>query len=255
MSAFLKWLAPQLDEVRASMPGQISTIASELTSEGTHARTPRTSAELIFALNLFFRFAAEAGAISADDQERLKFEASISIAEEADAQREFQEANEPTNHFVRLLVAVLSSSRGHVAGPDGDFPTEETCKVTNARAWGWRRLGDAVTHSGGLIGIESQWQPQGRRIGWISEDGKTLYLEQEGSYATCQALANEQGMPIGTSQHSLAKRLQENGFLTETDVARNRIPVRKMLEGRRRYVLALNAEKINPEEREPGEDG
>jgi hypothetical protein len=137
---------------------------------------------------------------------------------------------EPCSQFLVLLRAALASGRAHVADSAGNEPY-------NARAWGWRSV---------MVGAGSreEWQPLGKRIGWVS--GEDLYLEPEAAYAESQKLATELGETLPISSRTLWRRMREKGLLSSWEQARQRNTVRRSLEGvRHREVIHLRADILS----------
>jgi hypothetical protein len=122
---------------------------------------------------------------------------------------------EPAALFLRLLSAAVASGRAHLANPEDEHPED-------AQRWGWRPTG-------------TEWQAQGRRIGWV--DGENVYLEPEAAYAEACELARQQGGSVPITPNALRRRLKEKGLLVTGDTARGKLTVRKTLQGNRREVL------------------
>ena len=93
----------------------------------------------------------------------------------------------------------------------------------NPGAWGWRQ------HPGGFP------VPAGDRVGWL--DGDDLYLEPHKTYQVVQKLAKDGGESISIGASALHKRLADRKLLVSTDRARERLTVRKQIDGARRPVL------------------
>jgi hypothetical protein len=108
-----------------------------------------------------------------------------------------------------------------VANPRGDEPDERP------EAWGWRRR---------VIGTgdhrREEWQPQGRRVGWL--DGNNLYLDPEAAHSEAQRMATEKGECLPVTSATLGKRLQEKKLLVAMDPGHQ--TVRRIIEGRRQRV-------------------
>jgi hypothetical protein len=104
----------------------------------------------------------------------------------------------------------------------------------SAETWGWRRK---------MVGLGDQeraeWQPQGKRVGWLA--GNDLYLDPESAHAEAQKLATEKGESLSITSRTLSKRLHEKGLLLTTEQDRGKLTVRKSLEGRRQEVWHLCA--------------
>jgi hypothetical protein len=219
LSGFLRWLAPQLDSIRARLRADLAELRDRARGDGQHARTPGIVADLALGLRYLLDFAQSAGAISETERGDLWERGWAALKEAAAAQGAQIATAEPTGLFLRLLAAALASGRAHVAGPEGDRPADPG-------AWGWRAAGD-------------NWNAQGRRVGWL--DGADLYLEPEAVYAEVQELARQQGDGLPIAPRTLRKRMKERGLLASTDPEREVLTVRRTLDGRRREVLHLQA--------------
>jgi hypothetical protein len=115
MAGFIRWLAPQLDDVRAEMRSRIPTLRDEIYVEGDHGRTPQMVARLIFGAEVFLRFAKEVGAIDEEQRlEDLKFvrEGLISAAGEMRTNR--QEELDPADLFLSLVRSAMTRGTAFV---------------------------------------------------------------------------------------------------------------------------------------------
>jgi hypothetical protein len=245
MACFIRWLAPQLDNIRSGFSSERAELRDKATSMGQHARTPCLVADLAVGLRYFLAFAVATRALSEEERDDLWKSGWDALVQAAAAQTAGIETAEPAGLFLRLLQAALVGGYAYLADEHGAPPLEP-------QRWGWRRDGNA-------------WEPRGRCVGWVV-DGE-VYLEPEGSYAAVQRLAADQGEPSTVSKYTLRRRLAEKGFLAATDRDRGKLTTRKTLQGARREVLHV-AWKVatdgtcdaygdeGPETREPeGESG
>ncbi len=230
MAGFLHWLAPRYAKIRGRLRGEHAAIRSRVNPAGLHARTPGIVADLALGLEYWLRFAVDVGAIDEGERSDLTLRGWNAFCEEAAEQAAHVAAAEPTNLFLRFLVAVLASGRAHVTGPDGWKPAD------NPQAWGWVQ---------GETGTD--WKPRGRQIGWVDDKG-FLFLEPEAVYAEVQQFAGTQGESLPVSARTLTKRLHEKKLLAVTDTAggKTRYTVRRTLQGERREVLCLFARSLYP---------
>lgn len=239
LAAFIAWLAPRLDLVREKLPEQVAEWRNKAVVKGQHARTPSIVAELFVGLAYFLTFAETTGALTGAERSALKERAWSALLRAGQIQSAQQQAFEPAQQFVRLILSAIASGRAHLAGPDGSEPSTED----SPQSWGWQH----IQVSAGQY-LRDEWRPSGHRIGWI-ENGN-VYLEPDAAYATAQRLANDQGETLSVSAATLRKRLNERGFLNSTDENRGSLLIRQTLDGSRRYVLHLSAEKIVPRDGE-----
>jgi hypothetical protein len=124
-----------------------------------------------------------------------------------------------------------------VADPHGDAPPDE-------RAWGWKAKTYFTGRKWEYTVEQTEFLPQGRRIGWV--DGADLYLEPEVSYAEAQRLAVEQGESLGVTPDTLLRRLAQQGLLASREGRRQKLTVRVTLDGVRRAVLHMHAASLFP---------
>jgi hypothetical protein len=162
----------------------------------------------------------EAGAIREEDYKGICERCWNALSAAATAQEKYQEADEPARRFIELVIAALTSGRGHFAAPSGGEPAE-------ADLWGWR------SEPGQL-----ERRARGERIGWVTDDD--IYLDPETAFAVAQKFARDQGDAFSISAQTLRKRLKERGYLASYGGAnRETLMVRRVLEGKTRSVLHL----------------
>ena len=164
LAGFLQWVAPQYEEIKKNLTGNIQKLRSQAVQAGNHRRTPEIVANLFVGLQVFLSFAYQVGAITLEEKQTHENRCWAALGEASINQQLVQEASEPTQHFLELLNAVLASGHAHVAGRNGDAPRLEDNDPSEdqevPKAWGWRMI---------TIGTgdyeRSEWRPQGDRIG------------------------------------------------------------------------------------------
>jgi hypothetical protein len=145
------------------------------------------------------------------------------LEQAASQQAAIQASAEPTQQFLDYLNAALMARKAHVAGKDGDAPP------SSAR-WGWDD--DA----------QGKPAPCGDRVGWL--DGHSLYLDPEISLDVAKAMARDADDSLTVSNHALRKRLHEKGLLVSFESSRQRLTVRRTLDGVVRDVLHLETRSL-----------
>jgi hypothetical protein len=220
LAAFIRWVAPQHDELQRSVKERTLSLREEFRtgSEGQHNRTPAILAGLAASFETFIGFAKSHDVLTEEEASGLWSRCVAALKCAGDAQSEFHESADPTRVFFASLSSALASGKAHVADPKGNAPT---C----AGAWGWRAL------DFGFI-------PMGDRIGWV--DGDDLYLDTN---ATCRVAKQAAGVEnIFLTNQSLKKRLKDKNLLKSWDHQRQRLTIRKVLEGaERQEVLHVDA--------------
>jgi len=233
MAGFIHWLARRYERLVIEQDNLEDTFQSEMlrlrqaaSQSAFHKRTPEMTANLAIGFKLFLAFAQDAGALCGEEAMKLWRRGWRALGEAALMQLAHQGIAEPAHHFLRLVLAAISSGRAYVVGVDGGQPEEPL-------VWGWRE------HAG-------EWRAQGSLIGWI--EAEDLLLEPDAAYATAQSLARDMGESLAVSPKTLHKRLHEQGFLVSMEKARNTYTIRRTLSGSRRAVLHLHAGSLMPRE-------
>jgi Domain of unknown function (DUF927) len=226
MAAFIQWLAPDYDRVRTRLPAEMAELRSRVGAAGQHARTPGIVADLALGLRYFLDFACDSFEVSDAERGELWERGWDALIEAAEAHTENVGAAEPAALFLRLLGAALASGSAHIADEAGNAPDEAGNAPDEPQRWGWRR-----NESSG------RYEPKGSRVGWLM-DGQ-IYLEPDASFAAVQCGARDQGQHFPIAERTTRKRLKEQGYLAATDEARERLTVRRVLQGKERAVLHL----------------
>ena len=136
---------------------------------------------------------------------------------------------------MELLSAPLASGRAHIADRRGGA-------AADAAAWGWRE----VTRGSGEY-ARTDYEPQGRLVGWLADEG--LYLLPDPALAAARAVGEAVADPLAVSPAALRKRLHEAGYLASVDAARQTLTVRRSLQGAQRDVLHFPSGPLSVRER------
>jgi hypothetical protein len=187
-----------------------------------HRRTPGAVAELAAALDMFLMFAVEAQAVSPRAREETMEEATRALDTVARSQAAAAAGSDPATRFRDLIRTLIATQRAHFLGIDGSIPQE-----ADTLGWRWDSPGSK----------KGQWITGGSAVGWA--EGGGLYLDPDGSYAAAQKLAAEQHEPLGITAQTLRKRLAEAGLLASREANRERLTVRRTIQGRSISVLHL----------------
>jgi hypothetical protein len=134
--------------------------------------------------------------------------------------------------FLSLLRTAIARGGAHLASVDGASPD-------SPGTWGWRERGDDA---------RSGWQPLGDRVGWL--DGDDIYLDGSAAFAAAQSVGRDIGETLVITPHTLKRRLRERGLLASVDrrdEAKERLEVRRTLQGSRRTVLHVLALSLGVE--------
>ena len=230
MAGYVQWLADRYDGLAACLIASLNELRTQAVASRTHARTPEAVASLGLGWRWFLRFAVACGALSTAEAEATWLRAWSGLVAAGERQAGHQADQEPTRRFLDLLAAALASGEAHLAGPDGGEPTDPT-------GWGWRQrtvgTGDAQ---------REEWQPTGKRVGWV--DGDDAFLALDSALAVADRLGQGVGNGVPVGVKTLAKRLHQRGLLASVPDRAGELAVRRQLEGARRRVHHLRAASV-----------
>lgn len=229
MSAFLRWLSPRLDLVRARLRSSLSDYQTVIPAGKAHGRTVGAMTELCFTLDLLLEFAADIGAISPEEADQAQAIGRAALVRVATEQSEQQLEEDIALSFMRQLRAAISAGRAHLADLSGKPPAGREL------ACGWRRRPSDLH----IVTSCSVWEPQGELIGWV-DDGDAFLLPDLAESVALR-LAHERSTPIAISGRALRKRLHASGFLASAGRGDGdaRLLRRKTIGGTRHEVLHL----------------
>lgn len=202
MAGYIAWLAPQVDELKQTLRPKKDEYRTLIRQQCkvAHDRIPDNIASLLIGLEQFLRYATDSGAITASDAKDMFDAGMAALMAAANAQAQYQQSEDPTERFISLISAAVTTGQAHIAdAKTGDAPPEAT-------HWGWER----DTGTG--------YKAKGMLIGWL--DGDNLLLEAEASYGMAQHMARDQGTTIPIGQKTLWRRMQQKGLLLSYEEGR-----------------------------------
>jgi len=248
MSAYIKWLAPQIahlkksDEVKALYEAKRDEYINKLRESGAHERVPGALADLYIGFEFLMRFAHDVGVVTNEEIYEYTTRLETFLLELGEAQAQYTRAEEPTLQFIDLLSALLASKRAHICAVEtGQEPYEL------AMALGW----EEHTHTTSTGEDISEWRPRGPCIGWT--DSTTLYLEPNIAYAEVQRLARDQGTSLPFTKQVLYGQLHDAKLLVSADGAQ--VTKLKKINGRPKRTLWLHRKTVLGSDDEPEEQG
>jgi hypothetical protein len=224
MSAYLKWLAPRLDDERAALRLRVSDLREESVEGDHHRRTPSNIAELRAGFEVFVRFCVDTGAIDTAAAVALNGRCAAALANAAEGQAHRLGESEQTGAFLRLLSAAVASGAAYFASETGGKPEK------SPEAFGWVRTSDA-----------SGWMPRGVCVGWVV--GDDLYLQFTGAFKAAQSMASDTEH-LAIRPRTLLRRLAERRLLHSQDKSRDRNLIQKVLQGVRRDVAHIRVSTL-----------
>lgn len=236
MASYVKWLAPQMDDLGATRRERRDRIARTWSETASHLRIPRILGDLALGLEQFLHFAQAAGAIDSEQWQRLWTDCCAALTESAMTQAADLYHRDAEHRFLELIGAALASGKAHVARVDGTVPPPEI-----AGSWGWRHKFLGTSRYGGTP--DEDWQALGERIGWRA--GGNLYLLPAVAYAVAQDMGKRGGDGLAVTQTTLGKRMSEAKLLLSRDVTRETLTVRRICEGEQRSVWHLDCSRLS----------
>lgn len=220
MAGYVQWLARRYDTgngLPESLAAERTTLRDSARAQG-HPRYALNVGSLALGWHAFLAFAAETGAINAEESEGLWPRVWKALAHAGAEQERHARDADPISIYLQSLAALLTQGRAYLADPHGRPPAEAT-------RWGWK-CDDAR---------DGSFRARGDLIGWV--DGDDIYLHPESAYTAARRFAAP-AMPLGVSKSAVHKALHERGLLASSQ-GRGRLTIRKRLGGGNPPVLHL----------------
>lgn len=237
MAGYLRWLAAEMDDWCQSAPAFLRHFRDLANAEGfatSHPRAADTYASFLLALDCFFLFAEQSGALDATTRAERYRHCDEALRALIQAQGDLQSDQDEVRQFLRLLKSCLNKGGAHVSdAADQGAPAEQ------AHFWGWRTIRGA---DGG-----PEIRPLGARIGWV--DSTRLYLDGDAAFEAAGNLARATGEAFAISQRTLWRRLHERGLLLDVLVesGRTRLAAKHSFGGLRQRVYVLRRQQFENE--------
>jgi hypothetical protein len=160
MAAYLKWLAPQMDALKKSLPTRREELRDQIRqSSFAHDRTPDMIASLLIGLEIFLKFALEVNGIDQSEYDALYSRGYSSILEAGGGQANHQMGEEPATRFIDLVSSAFVSGQAHLVGmKNGEKPSK------HPTPWGWFCSG-----TDGSFDPDDRYYAKGDKIGWLQD--------------------------------------------------------------------------------------
>lgn len=205
MSAYIAWLAGQMDSLRAELPLTLDDYRKHAQSQGLHLRLPESLATLFVAWELAWRFALEIGATDAATADRWHEEGWRVLMAIGQKQQKLLVGERATFRFLRLLGELLQQEKVWLAEESG-----------------------------------TQEKQTGRCLGW--RDDAHIDLLPGLAFHCVVQYAREEGCAFSTTDHALRRSLAEDGFSAcDTD----RLTKMVRVAGRPQRVLRLRRAAVD----------
>jgi hypothetical protein len=243
MSAYLRWLAPQMNELKHSEElrelflEKRNEYLEKLRHTAAHAQTPGALADLFIGFKMLIQFALDAGAIDTAEAAKHLETFERVLVTMGSYQGSFIRSEDPSTQFIDLIAALLSSGRAHLC----DVPTNGV-PTGNPTTCGWieGRERTQTSEDGYATGITETWIAQGECVGWIDE--RIVYLQPNSAFAAAQKLARDQGTSIPYTKNTLYQRMSDKRLIAAHEDSRA-TKVKKVC-GQSKRVLWIDAARV-----------
>lgn len=217
LAGYIHEIAQQYESIQQGLGDHIAEYRQHFTKQGMHARTPEILANLAVGFEYFLTFAQEHQVLNPKQVKAWKEKAIEALKVIGKAQQQGHQEMDPVQQVFDHLDLALSSGEAHLRSLDETtppFPQE----------WGWKEFG------------KGNWQAQGPKLGWIDSKKQVIYFDPARMVPVAQQRARKQDDTLSFTDQTIKKRLKDEKYI-QTD--RDRLTVRRQIEGQRREVLCL----------------
>jgi hypothetical protein len=206
MAGYIRWLAPQMDDISAKLRDAFAAARTRATSGTAHLRIPEAAAHLWLGLHCGMTYAQEIGAIDHAGANRIledSWRAFIQICHE---QALLVEQENPVRRFLTVLQTMLTQRRAVIVATDESTPDPKP-------------------------GVDF--------IGWY--DAEWLYLIPEAAFAAVVRFCRDTGEQFPIRQDRLKKDLAQAGI---SKCHADHLTTVKRIGDDSHRVLQLNVERM-----------
>jgi hypothetical protein len=235
MAGFLRWLASDMDQWKASVPGLLRAFRDRAIQEGftqSHPRAADIYASLLIGLDAFFQYAVDVGAADSAEQRTALERCETALKDMIAGQGDLQADQDEVVQFFGFLRSSLSAGYCHFSDS-----LHQGAPAEHPHFWGWRDIpgtGEGETYK----------KSQGEHIGWV--DAVRVYLDGNDAFAAVQGLAKATGENLAITQRTLWKRMYERGLLLDVqkEAGKVRLTPKRTIAGVSRRVYVMSRKTI-----------
>lgn len=222
-SAYIRWLAPRLDEVRAHVAQREGEWLLKLQS-GCHGRIPHLAAKLLVGMEVFVQFLSETGLATPQEVEEFATSLLAEVTKWRDEQANLVKESDPVELVFRGLRTALAAGKVHLTSKDGSRPKS---KPGEAALYGWKQTESCAIDS---------WAPSGARVGYV--EGDLLYLFPGPAIEGARSALGPDAIAV-PDVRTLMSGLQRANLLVKSEATRGTTLVRKTVGGERLQCACL----------------
>jgi hypothetical protein len=231
MAAFLRWLAPKVGALRPRLPELARAAAQRCGFEGED-RTRHLLGDLMLGIEYLADFLGAQGLLADEGLDALRTRARDALRALAKHQQQTAAEEDPARRFLQLVGEALRSGAAHVVCAEND----PRMLPEPPQAWGYRCEG-------------GNWRPQGRCVGYLSENHpQEVLLDPGPALEVAQEIARKASHPLPLERNTLARTLHHADLLhrTELDSTRRTHTVRLRVGGGLRLpLLAVHCNSLS----------
>jgi len=230
MSSYIIWFISRFDFFKEKLPSRqhhVRTITR--TMNDYHDRIPDIISSMSSGFESFLMFALDKKAIDENEAEYYWGDFWNVMIEIARKQKKHITSENQVKIFIDILHAALISGEAHICDVKSERMPRDYWHIC-----GWRNLEDVFDTQYDI----GKFKAMGKKIGWIDEKTKIIYLEPETTYRIVKEISNRQGYPLSVGKDTLWKRMEEMGCLAVKQ--KDRLKVRVNVMGMRKYAIAIN---------------
>lgn len=247
MAAFLRWIAPQREKLRATIRDR-EVRAAEEWGLGSTPRAVKLFGALAVGLRALCAFLREIGT-EGDIVDALEARARVALRELSGQYDSVADEQDPVETFVRLLGDCIATGAAHVTTPQG-------CAPRHCHLFGWSPKSSEGRKSAEGFDEAPSYAPSGKLVGYVNKDLTRLYIRPSAAFATAQRAAREANQVINLDAADLGRRLSERGYLAADEHEANRTyGTRLRVRGEvSRGLLCLKLDAVLPGVSDDGSD-
>lgn len=230
MATFLQWVARRYETLCADLPGQEVRLAAawEL---GSGERAAKLLGAVALGLATLVDFLRASG-LDESSAARCIQRAQQALRALSTGYDEVAAEQNPARTFVEHLAGALASGDAHATTTMGQAPP-------SPHLYGWRPKGSSQ------VGGAPDYQPAGRRVGYVDAGMGRLYFSLKDALAVVTRRAREAGDVVNIDPNNLLRHLHRTGQLVAPEFEQNgSLKARLRLDGRQTRMVCITLDAL-----------
>jgi hypothetical protein len=222
MLGYIEWIRPQFEEIVKALPAEFERLRDkardEATVKGRHGRLNEAVACLQIGLDMFTKYAVDAGALSQVKADEISKEGWQIFNDIADEQTEVAKRGDSVRIFFESISELQAQHKVYFV---------------------------PMVKDDNVVTLQQEWTGRRELIGWGPDETGVYYVLMSPAIKAVNDLLRSQGDGNGINKNDVLDALEDRGLLETSKGERS---FTKKLDGKAKWVTAIKKEAFELDE-------